>query len=182
MRPPAEFTAQTTIHNPGTGVRSFNAGDDVPASTVENWQLVVGVHVLPANVDVVPRPAGNARRADWEAYWIGQGLTREEVDDMSVKDMADREPVFEVQDPDTGPVDNANLPAVNMTANPDGDVVAAQATEQTNVEPLPEPGPKALKDEWVAYAIARGMPETAARESTVKQLADTDYDHLFGPG
>lgn len=46
---------------------------------------------------------------------------------------------------------------------------------------LEPPGRGARKADWVAYAVARGMPLATAEESTIDQLAGTDYDLLFGP-
>jgi hypothetical protein len=169
MRPNAEYRATAVIHSP-TGVRAYNPGDDVDASVVENWGLVVGQQVLPANVNVIPRPAGNAKRAEWEAYWLGQGIGQEEIDGMTRDQMAAREPVFEVAEP----VDQPD--GVQLVANPEGDTVAEQATAQTNV-PEP-PGSDAKKADWVAYAVARGMNEQTAQDSTIAQLQAFDYDHL----
>ena len=174
MRPNPEYTALTVINAP-TGVRAYNPGDDVPASAVENLGLVVGQQVLPANVHIVPRPAGNARRAEWEAYWLGQGLDQEEVDGMTRDEMAAREPEFEVAEQpfDAGGV----LPGgVQLVADPQGDTVAEQATEQTTI-PEP-PGSDAKKADWVAYAVSRGMDEQTAKDSTIPMLQDFDYDHL----
>lgn len=158
MRPKADFIAQQIIKT-STGARAYNPGDDVTAAAVENLGLVIGEQVLPANVHVIPRPAGNAKRADWEAYWLGQGLDREEVDGMTRDQMADRDPVFDVPD-------DVN-DAVNINPNP-----------QPVTVPLPHSN--ATKAEWVEYAVARGMPRDAANDSTIKQLADADYDTLFG--
>lgn len=169
MRPNAAYRAADVIHSP-TGVRAYNPGDDVDASVVENWGLVVGRQVLPANVNVIPRPAGNAKRAEWEAYWLGQGLDQAEIDDMTRDQMADRKPEFEVVDP------SARVDGVQIVANPQGDVVAEQATEQTNV-PEP-PGSDAKKADWVAYAMARGMDEQTAHDSTIAQLQSFDYTNL----
>ncbi|MEU4558525.1 hypothetical protein AB0F72_09045 [Actinoplanes sp. NPDC023936] len=166
MRPNAEYTALTVILGPN-GVRAYNPGDDVHASAVENLGLVVGRDVLPANVHVIPRPAGNAKRADWESYWLGQGVDQAEIDDMTRDQMATREPVFEVAEPVDG---------VQDVANPGPDTVAEQATEQTNT-PEP-PGSDAKKADWVAYAIGRGMDEQTAKDSTVAQLQAFNYDHL----
>ncbi len=167
MRPSAEYTAITAIMGPN-GVRAYNPGDDVTASAVENLGLVVGREVLPANVNVIPRPAGNARRADWEAYWLGQGLDQAHIDGMTRDQMADREPVFDV--------DPAVVEGVQVVDEPLPDVIAEQLAERTA---LPEPpGSDAKKADWVAYAITRGMEEQTARDSTVAQLQDFDYDHL----
>ncbi len=65
---------------------------------------------------------------------------------------------------------------VTTVTNPGPDHVAVQATEQTNI-PEP-PGSDAKKADWVAYAVARGMDEQTAQDSTVAQLQAFDYDHL----
>lgn len=174
MRPPADYTAQTVIMS--NGVRAYNPGDDVPASAVENLGLVVGRDVMPAGVDVVPRPAGNAKRADWEAYWLGQGLSQDEVDGMTRDEMAAREPEIEVSEEPPPPV------VVAEPANPQPDVVAEQAAEQTAAANVMErPGQNARKADWVEYAVWRGMDRATAEDSTIAQLADCDYDTLFGP-
>lgn len=150
MRPTMEFVARQAIsHN---GVRAYNPGDDVPASAVENLGLTVGVDVLPAHSGVIPRPAGDARRAEWEAYWLGQGVPQEDIDGMTLADLAAWRPA--------GP-------------NQGEAAVAGLVAER--------PGPNARKAEWVEYAAHRGMPRETAEESTIAQLADTDYDNLFGP-
>lgn len=172
MRPSPEYIAQQQINH--NGVRAYNPGDDVPASAVDNLGLTVGVEVLPAHADVIPRPAGNARRAEWEAYWLGQGMPREEVDGMTRDELAAKEP--EVIRPDPDPND-----AVSVNPNPTPDVIAGQATEQTNQPAVDRPGQNARKADWVAYAVYRGMPRDTAQESTAQQLADVDYDNLFGP-
>jgi hypothetical protein len=168
MRPTAEYTALTVIHV--NGIRGYNPGDDVPASAVENLGLTVGQDVLPAGVHVIPRPAGNAKRAEWEAYWLGQGLDQDEIDGMNRDQMAARKPEFTL-DPGTA------VPGVQTVDNPAPDVVAVQATEQTNT-PQP-PGRDALKADWVAYAVARGLDEQTAKDSTIPQLQDFDYDSLL---
>ncbi|MFJ8690282.1 hypothetical protein [Micromonospora wenchangensis] len=175
MRASAEFIAQQPIMV--NGVRGYNTGDDVPASAVENLGLIVGEHVLPAHAGVIERPAGNARRAEWEAYWLGQGMPREQVDGMTRDQLAARKP--EVIG---GVVPDPNA-AVHVVPNPLPDVVAAQAAEQTAdpVEPVERPGQNARKPEWVAYAVWRGMPRETAEDSTIPQLMEADYDTLFGP-
>ncbi|WP_328344797.1 hypothetical protein [Micromonospora sp. NBC_00421] len=174
MRAPAEYIAQQPIQV--NGVRAYNPGDDVPASAVSNLGLVVGEHVLPVHAGVIERPAGNARRADWEAYWLGQGMPREDIDGMTRDELAGRPPEVLGGDPDL----NA---AVHVVPDPLPDVVAVQAAEQTAepVEPVERPAQNARKPEWVAYAVWRGMPRETAEDSTIPQLADADYDTLFGP-
>lgn len=171
MRTPAAYIAQQPIAV--NGVRAYNAGDDVPASAVDNLDLTVGVEVLPARPDIVERPTGNAKRVDWEAYWLGQGMTQTDIDGMTRDELAAKEP--EVIVPDVDP--NA---AVHLVENPTPDLVAAQATEPTR-DAVERPAQNARKADWVEYAVYRGMPRETAEESTIPQLVEADYDTLFGP-
>lgn len=173
MRPRADYTALTVVVI--NGVRGYNVGDDVPASVVENLNLVVGRDVMPTSDQILPRPAGNAKRADWAAYWVGQGLTADEVDEMTRDEMAAKEPLIEVSDEPTPPF------VVAEPAHPASDLVAEQAVEQIAADHRDQPGPNARKQDWVDYAIWRGMDERTAKESTVPQLEAADYDTLFGP-
>lgn len=170
MRPVQQYIAQQQINH--NGVRAYNPGDDVPESAVDNLGLTVGVEVLPAHADVIPRPAGNAKRAEWEAYWLGQGMPQSDIDGMTRDELAAKEPEVIQSDPNG---------AVTLTSAPAPDVVAEQATDQTARQPVERPGQNARKPEWVAYAVYRGMPRETAQESTVQQLAEADYDTLFGP-
>lgn len=169
MRPRPDYIALTNVvHN---GVRAYNAGDDVPASAVENLGLEIGVHVKAARFDLVPRPAGNAARAEWERYALGQGATVEEIADLTRAELIGRYPE------NATAADADSLPKTNP--NPAPDLVALQATEQTNtVEP---PGRDARRADWVEYAVARGMPRDVADDSTVAQLQAFDYDNAYGP-
>ncbi|MFI6228628.1 hypothetical protein ACIBCR_15105 [Micromonospora echinospora] len=173
MRPSPQYIAQQAIaHN---GVRAYNPGDDVPESAVNNLGLTIGVEVLPAHADVIPRPAGNAKRAQWEAYWLGQGMPQADIDEMTRDELAAREPEV-IQPPEV-----AQAQPVTAAPNPAPDVIAEQATDQTVGQPVERPGQNARKSDWVNYAVYRGMPRETAEESTIPQLADTDYDTLFGP-
>jgi hypothetical protein len=177
MRPIPAYIASTVVMV--NGVRAFNAGDDVPADAVENLGLVVGRDVMPAGRDIVARPtSGKAKRADWEAYWLGQGLTQDEVDGMTRDEMAQREPEIEVSDEPPPPF------VVAEPAHPLPDVVAEQATEQTaanaKLEQVERPGSDGKKADWVAYAVARGMDRAVAEDSTIAQLSEFDYDTAFG--
>lgn len=169
MREDYDYIANGVLHTP-TGVRAYNPGDGVPADAVEQFGWKVGTDVLAARPDVIPRPAGNARRADWEQYWLAQGVPQDEVDGMTRDEMAHREPPAS---------QNAGEQTAQVAAGqPQTDVVAAQAAEQTDTAEVPEPGPDARKADWVAYAVARGMDEKTAADSTVAQLRDFDYDRL----
>ncbi len=187
MRAPQEFIAKQAIAGPN-GVRAYNAGDDVPASAVANLGLIVGVQVIPSSPDVLPRPAGNASRADWEAYWRAQGLDQDDIDGMTRDDMANREPI--TADPEqivAAPTVLPGEPVGGVVArNPQPDNVAQQAalqgagplTAQSRPEGWVEPDRPpsgSRKAEWVEYAAAMGMPREVAEDSTIDQLATADY-------
>lgn len=90
MRPDPDYIAQRAIRAPGTMVYGFQRGQDVPASTVENWDLVIGEDgdVLPVNTGVVARPAVDSDdRAAWEGYVIGQGTSTADARAMSLDDL-----------------------------------------------------------------------------------------------
>lgn len=74
-----DYTALRTIEYP-KGQPAYLAGHGVMAQVVEDLGLVVGEDVAPARPDVVPRPAGNAKRAEWVAYALAQGADPDEVD------------------------------------------------------------------------------------------------------
>lgn len=187
MRAPQEYIALTAIPGPN-GVRAYNPGDDVPASAVENLSLIVGQQVRPASEDVLPRPAGNARRAEWETYWRAQGLAGEEIDEMTRDELAAKEPLIDAPDPiDAGPTVLPGEPVGGFVArSPQPDNVAQQAAEQgagpvtANTRPEgwvePDRPPSgSRKAEWVEYATAMGMPAQVAEDSTIDQLATADY-------
>lgn len=170
MRPVAEYIAQSVIYY--GGVRAYNPGDDVTAAAVANLGLRVGVEVLPANPNVIPRPAGNARRDDWVAYWLGQGMAQADIDEMTRDELAAKKPEV-VGEP------NPDAPA-HIVDSPMPDNTAAQAAPQL-AEQVERPGQGARKTDWVEYAVARGMSREVAEDSTIPQLAAADYDNLFGP-
>ncbi|MFD6565388.1 hypothetical protein [Micromonospora profundi] len=174
MRPPVEYVAQSPIFV--NGVRAYNPGDDVPSSAVENLGLKVGADVRPAHAGVIERPAKNGLRSEWEAYWLGQGLPQADIDGMTRDELAAKEPEVIAADPDPSQ-------AVHVNPNPAPDAVAEQATEQTSgpVAVVERPAANARKADWVEYAAFRGMSRDVAEESTIPQLADADYDTLFGP-
>lgn len=190
MRAPQDFIAIQPIPGP-TGVRAYNPGDDVPASAVENLGLKIGEQVRAARADAIARPAGNAKRAEWEAYWHAQGLPQDEIESMTRDELAAKEPLR----PDEAPIEfrpvalpGEAVAGVQTFRNPTPDVVAQQATEQTNgvtpdVTPddAPErPAANASKAEWVEYAVARGMPREAAEESTKAALQEHNFDGAEG--
>ncbi len=77
-----DFVALRTIEYP-EGQPAYLAGQGVMAQVVDDLGLVVGEDVAPARPDVIPEPAGNAPRSDWAAYAIGQGMSRDEADDLT---------------------------------------------------------------------------------------------------
>jgi hypothetical protein len=77
-----DFVALRTIEYP-KGQPAYLAGHGVMAQVVEDLGLIVGEDVAPARPDVIPEPSGNASRAEWAAYAIGQGMTRDEADDLT---------------------------------------------------------------------------------------------------
>lgn len=174
MRPRSDYVALVQI--PVNGVRGYNVGDDVPASAVENLSLVVGVQVAPTHTGVIARPAGNATRAEWELYAIGQGMSAADAGELTREELRARYP-----EPTDGVPD--------VVPNPLPDVVAEQAAEQVAGHPAPSvdavevdpPGANARKADWVEYAVARGMSRETAEDSTIAQLADYDYALLADP-
>ncbi|MCX5066658.1 hypothetical protein OOJ91_12290 [Micromonospora lupini] len=173
MRPNADYIAQRPIFV--HGVRGYNPGDDIHTVAVENLGLTVGVDVLPARPDVIPRPAKDALRPDWVAYWLGQGMSQQEIDELNRNQLAEKEPEV------IGGVD-PSATAVRVES-PMPDNTAAQAAPQLAepAERVERPGQGARKADWVAYAVWRGMAKETAEDSTIPQLATTDYDNLFGP-
>ncbi len=193
MRSPQDFIAKVAIAGPN-GVRAYNAGDDVPASAVANLRLVVGEQVVPSSPDVLPRPAGNASRADWEAYWRAQGLDADELDGMTRDEMAAKEPLVEAPEqivpsatvlpgePVGGLVarspqpDNVAQQAALQGAGPVTDQTEAQVSGRPEgwVEP-DRPPSGSRKADWVEYAVQMGMRREVAEDSTIDQLASHDY-------
>lgn len=163
MRPNHEFRALTIIKV--AGVRAYNVGDDVPASAVENLGLIVGEHVAPRDANVIPHPGGNAKVGDLRAYALGQGVDRDEAEEMTRAQLLDRFPVAEAVDPVEPPA-SVN---VGVSVEPRPDLVAEQATEQTQPQ---HPGPRASKADLVEYAAALGMDRGDAEGMTAKALAE----------
>lgn len=84
----SEYVARQVIDV--NGVRAFNPGDPVPAGVVDNLGLVVGEDVLPSDLKLLPKPARNAKRADWAAYALSQGMGGAELDGMGRDEIAAR--------------------------------------------------------------------------------------------
>lgn len=173
MREDYDYIAKTVLYNPGTGQRAYNPGDGMHASVVENLGYQIGTDVVAARADMIPRPAGNAKRAEWERYWLAQGFGQDDVDAMTRDEMAHREPPAE----GSFAVPPADLTAQVAASNPQTDAVAAQANPRNTAE-LEAPGSDGRKADWVTYAISRGMDEKTANDSTIAQLQEFDYDHL----
>jgi hypothetical protein len=75
-----DFVALRTINYAGRP--AYLEGMGLSAQVVADLGLVVGEDVAPARPDVIPEPAGDATRAEWAAYAIGQGLSRDEVEPL----------------------------------------------------------------------------------------------------
>ena len=142
MRDKFDFIALETIKAPGTaGMPAYFRGDGVPASTVENWSLVVGEQVMPLNTGAVARPDDDGDRAAWEAYAIGQGMTVDEAREASLKELRSVPP-------------------------PDDQVPPEDLPNPVSPE---RPDENAAKAEWVAWARANGADEDwAGAKSTTK--------------
>lgn len=87
---------------PERGPRGYNPGDGLMQQVVDTLGLVVGEDVVPARPDVIARPAGNASRADWAAYALGQGKTPDELEDLGRDQIRD---LFGDVDAEPQPVD-----------------------------------------------------------------------------
>jgi hypothetical protein len=170
MRDDYDYEATETILSP-SGVRAYNAGDGVPADVVDTWDHVqVGQNVKPAHADVIARPAKNAARGEWEKYALGQGMARDEAENLTRADLIAAYPE------DTQPAGEQTAQAA--ASHPQTDVVALQGGEHAHAVDVEEPGSDARKADWVAYAVARGLDEKTANDSTIAQLQEFDYDHL----
>lgn len=53
-----------------------------------------------------------------------------------------------------------------------------QADRDADGEEIDRPAESAKKADWVEYAVARGLDEQTAKDSTIPQLQDFDYDTL----
>lgn len=193
VRPMYDFTALHRIPTSGP-VAYYQRGDDVQAAVVEQLGLVVGEDVIPANADVIPRPADNAKRAEWVDYAVGQGMDRAEADDLTIADLRERYPegarrtdfvrLDDRPDP-TNPVDDSVVTAqgrrlppelTRESRTPDEAVatgvnaVNVPADEVTTDEQPASPAVSATKAEWVDYAVSRGVPVDEANDLTKAEL------------
>lgn len=143
------FIALRALRIPGTMAWGFQPGDGVPQATVDNWGLEIGVDVMPRDTGVVPRPADDADRSEWEAYAIGQGM-----------------------DPETAR--NASLSELKGIPEPDPEE-PPQPLPDPNAPPE-RPAPDALKADWIAYVVAMGADETWANDRSTTKADLQDYE------
>lgn len=112
-----EYTALGPISQPGvdTYAVGYRRGDAVTAAVVENWNLVVGEHVVEGDLDedgpapaTMTRPGPGDNRAAWEAWAIANGMTAEDAAAASQDDLEAAGPSEDgsVADPDR-PADGA---------------------------------------------------------------------------
>lgn len=146
MREEYDYTALVPLRAPGTMVFGYRAGDGVPASVVESWDLVVGEQVSPTSTGVIARPEDDDRR-HWEAYAIGQGWTADAARAASLDDLQGIEQT-EGADPEPLPDPNA---------------------------PLPRPEPSALKSDWIAYVLQEGADPNWANDKATTKADLQDY-------
>lgn len=90
-----DYQALRAITDPNYGRIAYNEGDYLMAQVVEDWGLVVGEDVKPAQPDAVARPPGNASRSQWAAYRLAQGADPEQLDAMTRDELRDMDPVAE---------------------------------------------------------------------------------------
>lgn len=143
-----EFTALTALRAPGTMVFGYQAGDGVPASVVENWELNVGTDVMPTRTGLVPRPEDDDRSA-WEAYAIGQGMSVEDARAASLAELKD-------------------------TPEPEPDAEPEKLPDP--LAPPVRPEPNALKADWVAYVVAIGADRAWAEDKATTKAELQDYE------
>lgn len=85
-----EYRVLRPIPDPANvGRTAYLPGEGIHLQVVEDWGLAVGEDVEPARRDSIPRPAGNASRADWARYALIQGLSQEEVDGLTRDQLRD---------------------------------------------------------------------------------------------
>lgn len=116
---------------PERGPRGYNPGDGMMQQVVDNLGLVVGVDVKPARPDMIARPAGNAPRADWYVYALGQDKTPEELDDLGRDQIRD---LF--------PAEPAPEQAVEAEVSGDGTGEALPPVDENNPDAEREAGPE----------------------------------------
>lgn len=87
-----QYTARGGIQAPGTAVFGYQRGDDVRASVVEAWGLVVGDHVVEGPLTDDDRPASAPpseadTRVTWEAWAVANGMSAEDAESASMEDL-----------------------------------------------------------------------------------------------
>lgn len=146
-----EYIALAPLRAPGTMVYGYQAGDGVPAATVEAWELSVGIDVMPRDTGVVARPEkGSDDRVAWEAYAIGQGRPRDEVVAASLADLK-----------------KTPEPAVDETG-------AAVVLDDPFAVPE-RPASDAKKADWIAYVTYFGADKAWANDRATTKADLQDY-------
>jgi hypothetical protein len=100
-----EYRVLRPIPDPvNLGRTAYLPGEGILLQVVEDWGLT-------ARKDSIPRPAGNASRADWAKYALIQGLPAEEVDGLTRDQLRDH-PALTDQPADKPSEQPAEQPAV----------------------------------------------------------------------
>jgi hypothetical protein len=89
-----EYTVLRAVQHPLVARTAYLPGEGIQAQVVEDLGLIVGEDVTPARSDVIPMPAGNASRGDWERYAQFQAVdaghpTQDEIDGMTRDQLRD---------------------------------------------------------------------------------------------
>lgn len=87
-----DYKTVRDIADPTFGRVAYRKGEGIMAQVVADWGLSVGEDVIPARPDVAPQPGRNAKRAEWAAYRLAQGMDPDKVDGMSRDELRDAEP------------------------------------------------------------------------------------------
>ena len=92
---------------------AYYAGEGIMAQVVQDWGLVLGEDVAPARPGLVQRPAGNAKRDDWVAFRLAQGVPVGDVQDLGRDDLRDMpDPQGQEEEPPPAPEE---VPAEDTT-------------------------------------------------------------------
>lgn len=91
---PNEFTALTTIRQPGSYAIGYQRGAEVTGQVVEDWGLVVGEDVVAGDLAEedtparpVSRPDDGANRAEWESWAVANGMSEPDAAEASMDDL-----------------------------------------------------------------------------------------------
>lgn len=68
---------------------AYREGEGISAQVVADWALESGTDVRPADTKLLPRPAGNAKRAEWAGYAAMRGVPQEEIDRLGRDELRD---------------------------------------------------------------------------------------------